>query len=359
MIYREILKPRNIMKPCEIMSPRKIMKPRNIMKMRKILLLLVLSVSFTLSVSCKHSGQPEYVKKMGMIWNTTYHVTYQGSPELGDSIIATLQEVGRSLSVFDTTSVVSRINNNITDKPDSHFLTVFEKAKEINHNSDGAFDPTLSPVITAWGFGKGHSATVDTARIDSLRRFVGMDKISVENGVVKKLDPRVQLNLSAIAKGYGCDAVARMLHRNGVENYMIEIGGEITVGGKSPRGGEWAIAIEKPEYSTGELLPSVATITFTDGGLATSGNYRNFHVEEGNRFGHTIDPKTCRPVQTDVLSATVIAPTSMEADAYATACMVLSSARAKEMISRLNLAAFLVINDSVWSSAQMQKYLAK
>jgi thiamine biosynthesis lipoprotein len=186
---------------------------------------------------------------------------------------------------------------------------------------------------------------------------VGLDKINLTNGKIVKDDSRVQLNLSAIAKGYGCDAVAKMFHRNGVENFMIEIGGEITVGGVSPRGGKWSIAIEKPEYSEGEMLPQIANITFTDGGLATSGNYRNFHGQGANRFGHTIDPATCRPIQTDVLSATVIAPTSMEADAYATSCMVLGSARAKEMINSLNLPAFLVINDSVWASPAMEEYL--
>jgi thiamine biosynthesis lipoprotein len=329
------------------------------MKSRKLILFVVASLGFALSVSCKQSGTPEYVKKMGMIWNTTYHITYQGSPELGDSIIATLNDVGHSLSVFDSTSVVSKINANIPVEIDSHFTTVFEKAKEIHRNSDGAFDPTLSPVITAWGFGKGHAATPDTAHLDSLRQFVGLDKISLSQGKIVKEDSRVQLNLSAIAKGYGCDAVAKMFHRNGVENFMIEIGGEITVGGVSPRGGKWVIAIEKPEYSEGEMLPQIANITFSDGGLATSGNYRNFHGQGANRFGHTIDPVTCRPIQTDVLSATVIAPTSMEADAYATSCMVLGSARAKEMISKLNLPAFLVINDSVWASPAMEEFLSK
>lgn len=314
------------------------------------------SILVVLTSSC-HS-KSEYTSKVGMIWNTTYHITYRGSSQLGDSIVNVLKEVGNSLSVFDSTSTVAKINNNIIDIPDAHFTKVFNKAKEIYENSNGAFDPTLSPIITAWGFGKGHEATADTARIDSLMEFIGLDKINIVNNRIVKKDKRVQLNLSAIAKGYGCDAVAAMLRRNGVKDYMVEIGGEITVGGESPREGKWVIAIDRPIFSDKLVHSTMTTLSFTDAGLATSGNYRNFHEENGHRFGHTIDPKTGRPARTDVLSVTIIAPTSMEADAYATSCMVLGSAKAKQMIEKLNLAALMVLADgSIWESDLMKQYL--
>lgn len=314
-------------------------------------------------MSCnKKPAADTYVKKVGMVWNTTYHITYQGSESLTDSITATLSEVGKSLSFFDTESTVSHINSNTSKEVDAHFIKVFATAERIHRESHGAFDPTLGPVITAWGFGKGHAPTADTARLDSIRKFVGLEKISIsDKGTVEKLDSRVQLNFSAIAKGYGCDAVAAMLKRNGVDNYMIEIGGEIAVGGKSPRGGEWVIAIEKPEFDNARQLPSIAEIKLNEGGLATSGNYRNFSTDtSGLRFGHTINPKTCRPAATDVLSATVIAPTCMEADAYATSFMVLGMEDSKAMADSLQLPAMLVLStDSIWISDAMKKYIVK
>lgn len=327
------------------------------------LLAVIVLIATGIVISCRHGNEgDEYVKKMGMVWNTTYHITYQGPETLGDSITATLVQVGASLSAFDSTSVVSKINKNMIDVPDFHFCTVFMASKRINAESCGAFDPTLSPAITAWGFGKGHAATSDTAHLDSLRTFVGLEKITMcSDNRIEKSDPRVQLNFSAIAKGYGCDAVGKMLRRNGVKNYMVEIGGEIAVGGSSPRGGEWAIAIEKPEYAQSGALPQAATIKITDAGLATSGNYRNFSTAaDGSKFGHTIDPASLRPATTDVLSATVIAPTCMEADAYATAAMVLGSVRAMAMADSLHLPVMLILsNDSIRISTSMKKYIGQ
>lgn len=293
-----------------------------------------------------------------MIWNTTYHISYKGPDQLGDSIIAVLKDVGHSLNVFDSTSLISNINTNRADTADMHLSVVITTAKTIHRQSGGAFDPTLSPAINAWGFGKDAKATPDTARLDSIMQFVGLDKITLTDGKIKKSDPRVQMNLSAIAKGYGCDCVAAMLKRNGVTDYMVEIGGEITVGGLSPRGDKWAIAIDKPIFTDSVTHSSLAVLTFTDAGLATSGNYRNYHEENGERFGHTIDAHTGRPARIDVLSVTVIAPTSMEADAYATAAMAMGSAKAKAMVDSLNLPALMVLADNtVWISAHMGKYI--
>lgn len=294
-----------------------------------------------------------------MIWNTTYHISYRGPEELGDSIIAVLNEVGNSLNVFDSTSVLSRVNTNMTDTADHHLSKVLATAKKVHQQSGGAFDPTLSPVINAWGFGKESTTPADTAHIDSLMQFVGLDKIRISAGKIIKSDPRVEMNLSAIAKGYGCDCVADMLKRNGVTDYMVEIGGEITVGGVSPRGDKWSIAIDKPIFTDSVVHSSLAVLTFTDAGLATSGNYRNFHEENGQRFGHTMDAHTGRPAHTDVLSVTVIAPTSMEADAYATASMAMGAARAKKMINTLNLPVLMVLADNtIWISKSMNEYIS-
>lgn len=333
------------------------------MRLSKLLFLIFSPLLIAVLSSCSIKNKPQsYIKKIGMIWNTTYHITYQGSTQLADSIPGILAEVGHSLSVFEQNSLISQINRNENTSADYHLCQVFPVAKRIHRESYGAFDPTLAPAITAWGFGKGHKPTQDTARLDSLAQFIGFDKIDLlPNGKIQKLDTRLQLNLSAIAKGYGCDAVAKMFQRNGVKNYMIEIGGEVAVGGHSSHGKAWTIAIEKPIYSDNEVLPQIAKINITDAGLATSGNYRNFSTaSDGSHLGHTISPTTLRPAATDVLSATVIAPTCMEADAYATACMAMGSSKAIQMADSLSLPVMLILpNWKIWMSENMKKYISQ
>ncbi len=330
----------------------------------KHLLIAIVATLLTALFSCCSSSRKDkddatrYITKVGMIWNTTYHISYKGPEQLGDSITAVLKEVGRSLNVFDSTSLISKINTNQADVTDTHLSTVLTAAKTIHRQSGGAFDPTLSPAINAWGFGKDANATPDTARLDSIMQFVGLDKVILSNGKIHKSDPRVQMNLSAIAKGYGCDCVAAMLKRNGVTDYMVEIGGEMTIGGLSPRGGKWAIAIDKPIFTDSVVHSSLAVLSFSDAGLATSGNYRNYHEENGERFGHTIDARTGRPARTDVLSVTIIANTSMEADAYATAAMAMGSVKAKKMVDVLKLPALMVLADNtVWVSEPMHRFI--
>lgn len=296
----------------------------------------------------------------GGVWNTLYSVTYRGhDPWVADSIARVLAEVGKSVSAFDSTSLISRVNRNETDSLDPALLTIIEASIRINRETGGIFDPTGAPLFDAWGFGIGHTVSPDTARIDSLLKFVGLDKVEVSGSKIVKDDPRLRFNLSAIAKGYGCDAVGAMLRRNGITDFLIEIGGEICASGHGASGQDWRIGIDTPEASAPGLGKGVAQIiNVTDCGLATSGNYRNFHEENGRRFGHTIDPTAGRPVQTDVLSATVIAPTCMEADAYATALMALGSEKARQLAGDLRLPALLILGDStIYVSPEFKVYL--
>lgn len=288
----------------------------------------------------------------GMIWNTSYHITYMGNAALADSVLKVLDEVGGSLSVFNPESLVSRINRADSLDTDAHFRAVYMMSQRVNKASRGMFDPTLSPLITAWGFGPGHSVNADTTAIDSVLQFVGMAKTRLEDDRIIKEDRRTQFNFSAVAKGYGCDAVAEMLRRNGVENFLVEIGGEITLAGHNPQNGKWRISIDAPVLNdSSPSHDSCAVIDISDCGVATSGNYRNFRKEGGQTLGHTLSPLTGRPVSTDILSATVIAPTCMEADAAATACMAAGSATAKEMLEKLGLEGLLVFPDSIWTTS--------
>ncbi|MBD5291335.1 MAG: FAD:protein FMN transferase [Bacteroides sp.] len=308
-------------------------------------LLILVSLFGIFAESCRKSN--DYIRIEGGVWNTLWHVTYRGPQSLADSIPATLSSVGGSLNVFDSTSVVSRVNRDEKVELDSHFVRVLEVSKIINRETNGAFDPTLGPLIRAWGFGPGHNVSPDTARVDSLLRLVGIGKTGVNGKYLSKRDPRIEFNFSAIAKGYGCDMIAAMFERNGVEDYLIEIGGEIRCGGKSPKGGEWRISVDKPEWSmTSANHESQEIISITNCGVATSGNYRNFIKDSGRTFGHTISATSGRPVATDVISATVVAPTAMEADGYATAFMAMGSETGLATARRLNLPIMLILSDS-------------
>lgn len=296
-----------------------------------------------LSGSCGHS----YIKEEGMVWNTVYHITYQGDRALTDSVMTVLNEVGKSLSVFDKSSLVSKVNASTSTPVDRHFMAVYNTSLLVNGVSGGMFDPTVSPLITAWGFGPGHRISADTLATDSILTFTGITKTRLERNILIKDDARTQFNFSAVAKGYGCDMVAEMLRRNGVENYLVEIGGEIAVGGNGPSGEAWTISIDRPvEETDGISHDACAVLSVTNAGIATSGNYRNFHKEGDKTFGHTISPVSGRPVATDVISATVIAPTCMEADAVATACMASGSDVSKSMLETLRFEGMLILSDS-------------
>lgn len=286
----------------------------------------------------------------GMVWNTVYHITYNGPESLQDSVLTVLQQVNSSLNVFDEKSLVSRLNSNDSILADSNLLKVYETSKKIHSLSQGNFDPTLSPLITAWGFGKGHHPTSDTLRIDSILQFVGLDKTFSGNGMIYKTDPRIQFNFSAIAKGYGVDAVAEMLRRNEVSDFMVEIGGEISLSGFSPSHKKWRIAVDAPFEENWNQSQVALVISISDCGMATSGNYRNFRKENGVKSAHTISPQTGRPFFSKILSATVIAPTCMEADALATACMASEPSLAKQLIETSQVDALLIFEDSLWMS---------
>lgn len=272
----------------------------------------------------------------GMVWNTLYHITYASNVSLDDSIHAVMKRVEMSLSAFNDSSVVSRVNRNESVVVDSMFRKVFLESQRVSRVSGGAFDPTVGALINLWGFGtKGHDTTPPTeAQVDSAMQLVGIVDCRIDSaGCVAKKSPLTMINFSAIAKGYGADEIGRMMRRNGVDDYMIEIGGEIATGGKSPRGTLWRVRIDAPVESADSIIhDNMGVVEVTDCGIATSGNYRNFRVIDGKSMGHTINPFTGEPAVNGILSATVIAPECMTADALATACMIMPLDSATAMI---------------------------
>ena len=286
----------------------------------------------------------------GTVFGTFYHITYQADSILDSGIEKTMKGVDQSLSPFNPISVISAINTNRTDLPDSQFVQVFTLAKTVSAATDGAFDITVAPLVNHWGFGfeSKDSLPDNKAKIDSLLQFVGFEKVVLKNGHIVKNDPRTILDCSAIAKGYGVDQVGRYLEKQGVRNYMVEIGGEVRVRGCNPKGEAWHIGINKPDddpLSDNQELQDIVEVENTS--MATSGNYRNFYVKNNKKYAHTIDPRTGYPVQHNILSATVFATDCATADAYATAFMVLGLDHAKEVLKKHSeLKAYFIFTDS-------------
>lgn len=276
--------------------------------------------------------QAPYQTDQGIVFGTIYKITYQSEENLKDEIEAELKKVDNSLSPFNKASVITHINENTDLTADSLFTEVFLLAKQISQETHGAFDITVAPLVNAWGFGFKNAAQVDSIMIDSLHQFVGIDKVELIDGKVVKKDPRLMLDCSAIAKGYGVDCVARLLDSKGIRNYMIDIGGELVMKGENPKMETWSIGVNKPIDDSLSVNQEIqAVLKLTNVGLATSGNYRNFYYKGGKKYAHTIDPRTGYPIQHNILSATVVAPDCATADAYATSFMVLGLDSAKQI----------------------------
>ena len=301
-------------------------------------------------VSC---ATESYFKDSGMVFGTTYSTTYQYHENLKSDIEGVMQQVDNSLSPFNKSSVITAINNNTSTKADKYLTEVFTLAQTVNKETDGAFDITVAPLVNAWGFGFRSGTRPTDAQTDSLLAIVGQEKVTLKDGEIIKSDPRIMLDCSAIAKGFGVDKVAEFLAGKGIENFLVEIGGEISARGKNSRGTEWNIGVTKPvDDSLSINQENQAVLQITNKAMATSGNYRNFYYEGGEKYAHTINPHTGKPAQSDILSATVIAQTCAVADAYATAFMVLGSEKAKEILKKHpELQAYLILSDnSVWQS---------
>lgn len=294
---------------------------------------IALLVLGTIWILARHNRAIPYQTDNGLIFGTVYKVTYQCEKNLKAEIEAELKRFDGSLSPFNDTATITRINRNEDIVPDTFFTNVFRRSMEISQETDGAFDITVAPLVNAWGFGFKKGAFPDSAMVDSLLAFTGYRKVTLSaEGKVVKEDPRIMLSCSAIAKGYAVDIIAQLLKKKGVSNFMVDIGGEVVVHGQNPQKGLWRIGLNKPvddSLSVNQELQAVLQVT--DLGMATSGNYRNYYYKDGKKYAHTIDPRTGYPVQHSILSATVIAHDCMSADAYATAFMVMGLEEAKRV----------------------------
>ena len=293
------------------------------------------------------NGQRSMIYNEGTVFGTLYHVKYLYDNDIKAEIEAELQKVDASLSMFNPQSTISRINRDETDEADEMLAEVLRLSFTINEATNGAFDPTVAPLVNAWGFGFKSGQLPDSAQVDSLRALVGLSTIHLNDGKLTKDTPHSILDFSAIAKGYGVDKAAQVLRCHGIENFMVEIGGEVVTEGVNEKGSPWRIGINRPDddsTSTNTELQDI--IDLSDKAIATSGNYRNYYISDGRKIAHTINPRTGYPAQQDILSSTVMAPSCAEADAYATAFMVLGLEKAKQVLERQpQLQAYFIYSD--------------
>ena len=299
---------------------------------------LTLLITGTILIVQKERNTP-YQQHKGMVFGTFYTITYQCDSNLHGSIRQVLQQVDNSLSTFNKASIVSAINRNERPALDDMFVQVYHTAMQVSAETDGDFDITVAPLVNVWGFGFKNDTTPTPAVIDSLRQYIGYRTLRIEQAdgkkYLKKEHAETMLDFSAVAKGYGCDAVADLLRQRGVKNFMVEIGGEIVAEGTNSKQKPWKIGVSKPIDDTLNTQQGIDTVlNITNKAMATSGNYRNFYYKDGKKYAHTIDPKTGCPVQHSLLSATVLAPTCAMADAYATAFMVMGMEKAKKVLDR-------------------------
>ena len=336
--------------------------------MKKIFPILLLVLLF----SCKNenttsstqnknpTSKSQYLKIAGQTMGTTYHISYQDDfgKNFKKEIDSILVEINQAVSTYIPDSEISKFNRNkkVSFSKNNHFQNVFLAARKIFEETDGYFDPTVMPLVNYWGFGyteKKAVTQVDSLQVDSLRENVGFGKINsfttrVIDGKTeevffpKKINKKVQLDFSAIAKGYGVDVISDFFQNKKIKNYLVEIGGELRTHGKNPKGKWWTTAINTPKINA-RLTDFEAIIAIDNKAIATSGNYRNFHEVNGEWYGHEINPKTGFPEKSNLLSVTVMAEDCMTADAYATAMMVMGLKKSKVLAAKLkNIDAFFI-----------------
>ena len=322
--------------------------------MKSLIYLIILIFVFT---SCVEQKGKTLIKFSGETQGTYYVVTYYDdiNRNFQEEIELLLKDFDLVASMWVENSIISKVNRNEAEvEVGEIFSTLFEMSKDVNIKSGGAFDPTIGPLVNAWGFGFTDRMKVDQHVVDSLLPFIGFDKVSLEEFKIVKSDPHIQFDFNAIAQGYSVDLIGSLLEEKGIKDYLIDVGGEVLGKGKKPNDKLWKLGIQKPidnaEY--GEGLQAI--IHLKDKAMATSGNYRKYYEEDGIRYSHTIDPKTGYPVQHSLLSVSVLADDCAAADAWATAFMVLGLENSKGLLNRIQgLEAYFIYSGQ---SGELQTY---
>lgn len=310
---------------------------------------LLIAALFAFLASCQ--TEPEFVlmTNSGPTQGTTYHISYVAKPgvDYRKQIDSILFVIDQSMSLWLDGSIINRVNNGEKVTLDPHFIKVLETSLQVSAATDGAFDISVGPMAKAWGFGAGGKMVPDSAQVDSMLKLTGYKKIQYKNGTLK-MPTGMKLDMNAIAQGYTADVVGDFLQAKNINNFLVEIGGELRASGKTIDDRIWVVGVDKPQESLDEENRFQVILSLDNKALATSGNYRKFWIDEktGAKYSHTINPKTGYPAKTSLLSATIVAETGIIADAYATACMVVGFNKAMKIVKETpGLDAYFVYTD--------------
>ena len=328
----------------------------------------VLIFFLLIASSCKEKS--EFSSFTGMAQGTTYSIVFENSEkrnpfDLKEKVEKILHDFDMSLSLYQDSSILSKINRNEDAVADSFFIEVFSESKFISALTGGAFDVTVGPLVKAWGFGPDEHKNFSEQKKDSLLKLVGMEKVDLKDGKVIKADPGMNLDFNAIAQGYSVDVICRYFNGIGIKSFLVEIGGEVRVKGDKA-GSMWRIGIDKPVDNNmvpGEDMEAI--ISLKDRSLATSGNYRKFYVEDGIKYSHTIDPKTGYPAKNQLLSATILADECAVADGIATASMVMGKDKTIEFLDlHPEYDGYLIYSDEsgnfkTWMSEKLKGFISE
>lgn len=299
---------------------------------------LLLGVCCVLALLSSCVNQPQKIVLQGLAQGSYYAITYfdELNRNFQHEIDSIFHAVDMSVNLWVDSSVISKVNRNEEVTLDSIFIDNFRIAQKAARLSDGYFDPTISPIVAAWGFSYKSGDSITPQLIDSLRALVDYRKIRIENGMVVKENPNMKLDFNAIAQGYTSDLIAAFLESRGIKNYLVDTGGEIMARGSKPNGQPWIVGIEKPAKNWDSEQVVQTRITLRDKGLVTSGSTRKYVERNGRRYSHCIDPKTGYPVEHNVLSATVMAENSVWADAMASICMMMGIEKSLPLIESMD-----------------------
>ena len=302
-----------------------------------------------LAVLASCGKQPEKVVLQGLAQGSYYALTYydEQNRNFQREIDSIFHAVDMSVNLWLDSSIISKVNRNEEVALDSIFIDNFNIAQEASRLSDGYFDPTISPIVAAWGFSYKSGDSLTPQLIDSLRQLVDYRNIRIENGKVVKENPAMTLDFNAIAQGYTSDLIARFLESRGVKIFLVDTGGEIMARGEKPDGKPWIVGIERPAENMDSERIVQTRIALRDKGLVTSGSTRKYVERNGKRYSHCINPKTGYPVEHQLLSVTVMAENSVWADALASICMVMGKERSLPLIQGMEgvEAYYIFVND--------------
>lgn len=332
-------------------------------KTQKIIFTIIATLSLLLlAYFWGKNKSKSYHYLQGNVFGTYFHIVYEANKSYASDIDSLFIAFDNSLSTYNPNSIISKVNRNEDVVLDPYFVHLFNEAIRCAKDTDGAFDMTITPLVDAWGFGSGKKLkNIDKHTVDSLMQYVGMEKVSLQDGRVLKENPLLKLNVNAIAKGYGVDVIADYLEAQGIKNYLVEIGGEIRAKGKNERQKIWSTAINKPIDDSTQMQTEIESdiVLLADGALATSGNYRNFYIRDGQKYAHTINPKTGYPTSHELLSATVVTENCLRADALATAFMVLGLEKSIALAKKLDVAVYFIYSEEGENKHYMSESLKK